>query len=207
MIERVLWYTDTPAGITDLEYESYSRLTPMADKTLIQNSATGVTLTAAVTTNGGFAVVSVGDIINLKQSGADYSVVRSKVVTKTSDSEIEIADAVDLSTVKATWSWQKRSKGTASTDGWVGCNFWTDKSIKVNIGTLPTGGFNISIEGRYDKDQAPGIIYQRQYTAVTDYPQIIQVTEDIAAIRVGLSRVSAGSDGSISINLYGNPSR
>ena len=207
MIERLFWYTDVPAGITDLEYESYGRLTPMSDKTMLSNAATGVTLTALVTTNGGFAMTAAGDLINIKQSGADYSVVRTKLVTKNSDSEIEVADAVDLSTVKAAWSWQKRSKGTTATDGWIGCNFWTDKSIKFAINTIPTGGFNVSIEGRYDQDQTPAIIYQRQYTAVTDYPQIIQVTEDVSSLRVGLSRVSAGSDGSITVALYGNPSR
>jgi hypothetical protein len=208
VLDRLLWYTDAPAGTTDLVYESHSRLQPMASHGGVTTDASTVTVTSVVQTNGGFAVCAAGDRIEIKQPGPDYALFKSKIAVKNTDFSIDLADAIDLSTVgAAAWYWQKRSKGTATTDGWVSCGTLQSKSIKIDMTTLPTSGFNLSIEGRYATNQAPEVIYQRQYTAVTDFPAIIQVTESIAAIRVGLSRVAAGSDGSITIGLYGNPTQ
>lgn len=180
----------------------------MARQGGLTTSGSTVTVTTVYDTNGGFGVLSAGDRIEIKQPGPVYALLKSKVVVKNSDFSIDLADAVDLSVVgAAAWFWQKRSKGTAATDGWISCGTLQSKSIKIDVATLPTSGFNISIEGRYPQSQTPAVIYQRQYTAITDFPMIIQVTEPIAAIRVGLSRVAAGSNGSISIGLYGNPTQ
>lgn len=208
MIERLFWYVDTPSGTTDLEYESYSKPINMSDKGGLSNAATGVTIDAVFSNSGAFGQLSVGDRLLIRRAGADFSATSTKVTAVTSNQQIEVADALDLSVGSwASWSWQKRSKGTTSADGWLSCAYWRDKSIKVAITTLPTNGFNISIEARYAGDQAAAILYQTQFTAVTNYPQVYAIPERVASLRVGLSRVAAGSDGSITITLNGDPSK
>lgn len=209
MIEKQLWYGDTPAGTTDYEYCSFAW--PRTSMGLqcggLYNAGTSTTVLPRVTGGRGIpSVIAANDLIWFQRSG---TMTAYKVVANNGDSGLVLSAEVDLSTADQTsWYWQKSSKGITSADGWVGCNYWTDKGVKLSITTLPTGGVNYRVEIKDNLDSLPTLYYAGQITTLlTDLPQTFNVEVPCAAIRVGLERVQAGSDGSISVSLYGNPSR
>ena len=179
-------------GPTGLPVPSYRGCVTVGSATTVSAVAAG---------EAPFFHVNAGDIITFPVP--PDTLLQRTVDSKTSNDEIEVSAAVDLSDGCSGWFFLPFQIGTTDQHGWHSVSDLKDLTLLVAIATLnSTGGLDISIETIADLGATlPVTLLTKNYAAAgTDS---IVITEAMRWLRVGVkahTAVVAGDDITISLN-------
>jgi len=189
LVARWLFYKATRETTTAFTYRKYLPAAQGKGGVETSGSATTVTDNASLTTPA-FYPVNQYDLIQFNYGGTKY--IR-KVASKTSDGEIEVDTAIDLSNGTSAWRFFPQRSGVTDADGWVYVGQDTNRTIVIDITSLAelVNGILIQVEGKigHGLANAPLAIYPthgagQQFTAPGQ--TLIAVNDDIEFIRVGV---------------------
>ncbi|MCP4900220.1 MAG: hypothetical protein GY906_24880 [bacterium] len=106
----------------------------------IETSGSSITVTGVNAADDVFAVVDIGDVLNVRRSNGNVEVLT--VVTNADDDTITVADAVDL-TGGFTWRYKKTVCGTAVTDGWISVSGYTNINLGIQYDAGDLGALEV----------------------------------------------------------------
>jgi hypothetical protein len=144
---------------------------PRDGSAFITTSGSSTTVTELVTDSLPFALLSVGDIIEL-QNDDDGNTPAIRVITaKASGASITVNTAIDISTAGKPFRWRKVSCGTTATSGWIDVGGFLYKKITVHLNQMNATSIDIRWEGRdLSLDTNPEYIYPGSNTATGTCP-------------------------------------
>ena len=171
----------------------------------IKTTGSSTTVTAVDTAVRPFAVLAVGDLIDIFQPMT--AVISRAVATKTSDNEITVSGAAITLAGTAAWQFRKVSSGTGASDGWQ--SFLdaqmggTPVNLQIDYPTLAaTGGLDISIEGKGYEDSPITVVLTKNYASASAAGDTIAIEEHWPFLRVGV-KASSDATGTDAITIYG----
>ena len=118
---------------------------PIAGRSRVGNSSSSTTITAEDGTLDIFALLAVGDILWINVSGTTYE---RRIDTKTSDDEVVLNEAIDLSADDDgyTWGWFDATSTTGDSC-WVPVRAFSDWVFTVAVEQISvTGGIDIALQ-------------------------------------------------------------
>jgi len=75
--------------------------------------------------------------------------------------------------------------GTGASDGWV-LSKYDDVVLQVALGTLTSGKVLYQVEGRFDGLNRPALVYTASMTATTTIDGLVELSQKVKEIRVGV---------------------
>lgn len=159
----------------------------------IQTTGSTTTIDAATAAQAPFAPLAVGDLLYIRGPGLTPAL--TKLVTKTSNIQIVVADAQNIATPTGAWGWYKKLSGTTATArGYHNFNNWANKTFVLKINTLNSTSIDVQIEGLGSGEfgTAWTVIYTQNYTATGTFT--FNIPEEFALISVGHKCTGAGTN-------------
>lgn len=130
-------------------------LTAVNGPSNIKSSGSSTTFNEATVGSGPFGLVSVGDLITVKNTAG--ILVQRTVVTRPSDAQITVDSAADLGTAGVPFTFRKLSDGTGAAQGWLKVAQFSQKTFVMQIDTIAAASIDARLECRQLGDYA-GIV-------------------------------------------------
>lgn len=193
---------------------TYPRLSELINsRKYLTTSGSSTTVSELNASDDTFAGFGVGDLIDVEVDGAHT--LRTVTNAGGVPDSVTVDTAVDWSNGGAgrAFSFRRFSNGTAITDGWFSVVDYSKRAVQIVVTTINATSLDFTIEGRIRLSGATTVLWSKSYTAAnttpstTGGPDIINVSEGVDDLRVGMKVSTDGGAQSVTVVFRGEPVR